>query len=72
MQVIPAAALTPGQQVNVCLGPMEEGIFHKSVLTTHPDCTDNDVKYTIDIESIEGMPQIDSQLVSVRQQPSSF
>ena len=31
-EVIPAASLLPGQQVNVCLGLMEEGISHKARL----------------------------------------
>ena len=62
--MIPAASLLPGQQVNVCLGPMEEGVSHRALLTTHPDCTSKDIHYNVDIESIEGMPQTDSLLVS--------
>jgi len=64
--VIPAASLLPGQQVNVCLGPMEEGVSHRALLTTHPDCTSKDIHYNVDIESIEGMPQTDSLLVSYK------
>ena len=64
---IPVASLEPGHRINVCSDDVEDGIFNVAKLTTHPDFSDeHEVKYNVEFEPIEGLPQIENQLVSYK------